>query len=40
MERSHRLFARNGVGHRTEAKWREESFEDFTLAVADRDTTN
>jgi hypothetical protein len=29
LERSHRLFARNGVGHRTIAKWRGESFEDL-----------
>jgi hypothetical protein len=29
VERSYRLFARNGVGHRTVARWREESFEDL-----------
>jgi hypothetical protein len=29
MERSYRLFARNGEGHRTVAGWREESFEDL-----------
>jgi hypothetical protein len=36
--RSHRFVTRNGLGHRTVAS-REESFEDFTLAVAGRDTT-
>jgi hypothetical protein len=39
LERSHRFFTRNGLGHRTVTEWREESFEDFTLAVVDRDTT-
>jgi hypothetical protein len=29
MERSYRLFARNGEGHRTVTGWREESFEDL-----------